>query len=219
MAPTYDPSVFSVSDLTQAMKIILTPEGSTTEHRWEVETPYVAELIAQTIDIKPNMLLLDYGCGIGRLAKELIRRHRCHVIGVDLSPSMRALAVSYVESDHFLTCSSLMLDTLTDRGLRFDAAISIWVLQHCLKPSDDILRLRQSLKPGAGIFVLNNIYRAVPTETGWVNDGIDIKQLLTQEFDLQREGQLPADMEPKLLSELTYWGGLMARRGPADAPA
>jgi len=211
MALTYDPSVFDVNDLNQAMRIILTPEGSTTEHRWEVETPYVAELIAQSSDIKPGMLLLDYGCGIGRLAKELILRHQCRVVGVDISPNMRALAVAYVKSDHFFTCPPSMLEALTDRGVRFDAAISIWVLQHCLQPADDIQRLRRALKPGAGIFVLNNLYRAIPTaERGWVNDGVDIKQLLTREFDLRRQGRLPADMEPKSLSELTYWLSLTA---------
>ena len=45
---TYNPAIFDVPDIATAKRIILTPEGVPTELRWQVETPYVAELIAQT---------------------------------------------------------------------------------------------------------------------------------------------------------------------------
>ena len=35
--------------------------------------------------------VLDYGCGIGRIAKELILKTSCKVIGVDISESMRKM--------------------------------------------------------------------------------------------------------------------------------
>jgi hypothetical protein len=44
---TYNPTVFQVNNLAGAMSIILTPEGSTTAQRWETETPYLADLIAE----------------------------------------------------------------------------------------------------------------------------------------------------------------------------
>src|SRR5215470_15608513 len=125
MQVTYNPAVFNVSTISQAMSIILTPEESTTEERWRLETPYVCDLIAKSVDIAPNSFVLDYGCGIGRIAKELIARHGCRVIGVDISPSMRALAPIYVASDRFFACTSAMLDGLIERGIAFDAAISI----------------------------------------------------------------------------------------------
>jgi SAM-dependent methyltransferase len=49
-----------------------------------------------------NSLVLDYGCGIGRIAKELIKQTGCHVIGVDISPSMLGLAYPYVHSDNLV---------------------------------------------------------------------------------------------------------------------
>lgn len=212
MPPTYDPAIFNVTDLSKAMQIILTPEGSTTERRWQVETPYLAGLIAQSIEITPGMIVLDYGCGIGRMAKELIERYHCSVVGVDISPSMRALAVTYVKSDRFFACPPVMLDTLIERGVRFDAAISIWVLQHCLRPADDIRSLRRALKPDAGLFIVNNDNRAIPvTEGRWANDGINIKQMLSEEFTLQREGRLPADVTTESLSQLTFWAGFLNR--------
>ena len=64
MKLTYDPGVFDRADLDAARRIILTPEGSTTEQRWNVETPYVADLIVDAINPTQEMILLDYGCGI-----------------------------------------------------------------------------------------------------------------------------------------------------------
>jgi len=111
MALTYDPSVFQVNDLAAAMKIILTEEDSSSDKRWKTETPYAMDLIGQYLTIDRDSLLLDYGCGIGRVAKELIARYGCRVIGTDISAQMRALAPSYVNSTDFWpvhrSCSTL----------------------------------------------------------------------------------------------------------------
>ena len=217
MSATYDPGIFNVNDLAQAMQIILTPEGSTTEQRWQVETPYLADLISQSIEITPGMVLLDYGCGIGRMAKALIERHQCSVIGVDISPSMRALAVTYVKSDRFFACPPAMLDTLVARGLRFDAGLSVWVLQHCLRPAQDIAALRRALKPDAGLFIVNNVYRAVPVAGGrWANDGINIKQMLSEAFTPRQEGRLPPEMSTQSLSQVTFWASFVNGGDGAD---
>ena len=212
MALTYNPSIFNVANLSQAMQIILTPEGSTTEQRWQVETPYLAELITQSIEVTSETVVLDYGCGIGRMAKELIERSQCRVVGVDISPSMRALAVGYVNSERFFACPPSMLTMMIERGMKFDAAISIWVLQHCLRPEEDIDLLRQALKSAGNIFIVNNIYRAVPTkEQVWANDGANIKELLSQNFKLEREGSLDPNFIAASLSQLTFWASLRNR--------
>lgn len=209
MPLTYNPEIFSVRDLTQAKQIILTAESSSTDQRWKDETPMACDLLAAQNDIGPGTLVLDYGCGIGRMAKELIARHRCRVIGVDISPSMRALSVEYVNSDDFFSCTPAMLAVLLERGLRFDVAISIWVLQHCLSPATDIGYLKQALKPGGGLFVINNIHRAVPTkEGGWANDGIDIRKTLSNTFSLQAEATLMSPLVPATLSGVTFWAAL-----------
>jgi SAM-dependent methyltransferase len=206
MPLTYDPSIFSVNDIAQAMNIILTPEDSTTEERWQTETPYVADLIGGLIDITPQTILIDYGCGIGRMAKELISRHGCSVVGVDISTNMRALAPVYVQSDRFCVCSPAMLDAMTERGLRADAAIAIWVLQHCYQPADDIARIRRAIRPAAPLFVLNGFYRAVPTtEQGWANDGVDIKAMLSADFRLRQEGRLPREKSSESIAQTTFW--------------
>jgi hypothetical protein len=49
---TYNPAIFTVANIAEAMSIIWTPENSTTEHRWKVETPYVADLIGKQLPLR-----------------------------------------------------------------------------------------------------------------------------------------------------------------------
>lgn len=203
---TYLPQVFDVLNMQSAREVILTHEGATSaDERWQTETPYVADLIQTSLGVTSETILVDYGCGIGRLAKELIGRHGCRVIGVDISINMRALAVDYVRSDRFMACSPDMLDAMVERGFTANAAFSVWVLQHCFRPIDDIERIRRVLAPGGGLFVLNNKMRAVPTNEGWVDDGINIRALLDERFSAQDEG-IPLDekMAPKLHGKV-FW--------------
>ena len=104
---------------------------------------------------------------------------------------MRALSVVYTRSDRFMACSTQMLEGLVARGITFDVALSIWVLQHCAWPAQDIARLRAALRPDGKLFVINGVNRSIPTaEQGWVNDGLDIKTMLSDEFQLVQEGRL-----------------------------
>lgn len=210
--PTYNPAVFNVNDIAQAMAIIMTPEGSTTADRWEKETPYLADLIAQQFNITADSLLLDYGCGIGRMSHELIKRHNCRIVGVDISPSMRALSVMYTRTNRFMSCSHEMLQGLVARGLRFDGILPIWVLQHCAAPAQDIALIKAALKPRGDLFVVNGNVRSIPTvELGWVNDGLDIRAMLAAEFDLIRDGRLAREQTTDIIADGTFWASYRRR--------
>ena len=174
---TYSSSIFNVADTKSARHIILTDEeGLTSDARWATETPYLVSLIELTMPLKAGAVVLDYGCGIGRMAKALIDKFNCFVVGVDISPNMRALAAAYVASDKFLVCAPEGLSAL---GVRCDAGLAIWVLQHCREPGEDLLKISGALKSQAPLFVLNEKYRCVPTrEHGWVDDKQDIFAML-----------------------------------------
>jgi 2-polyprenyl-3-methyl-5-hydroxy-6-metoxy-1,4-benzoquinol methylase len=144
-----------VIDEAAAKRIILTPEGgSRTIERWTIETPYLVRLIMDHVILDRNSLVLDYGCGIGRIAKELIRQTGCHVIGVDICPSMLSLTYPYVHSDNF---SAISQTTFKGLSWDFDLAICVWVLQHCLEPDKDIAYIYDALKDNGDLFVVNNI--------------------------------------------------------------
>jgi len=181
---TYSPKVFSVSSMDEAKSIILTNEGQdSTEERWRKETPALVSMIESEWKLGEGVTVVDYGCGIGRMSKELCRLG-CTVVGVDMSPEMRGLAVKYVDDGRFSVVSPEEFDKMVENGFRCDHAMTVWVLQHCLNPLEDIDRIKASLNAGGGLFVVNNKdSRAIPVVTGeWVSDGLDIWQMLARNF-------------------------------------
>src|SRR5436853_1197366 len=101
-APAYSPGLFDADNLETAKKVILSAvPNMTTSERWEVETSNLVAEIGRVMDLNADSCLLDYGCGIGRVAKALIQRYGCAVVGVDISAQMRGFAVEYVSSDRF----------------------------------------------------------------------------------------------------------------------
>lgn len=206
-ALTYSRAVFDVKDTEAARRIILTPDrGQDTDERWERETPYLCDLIAEQLAPKPDALVIDYGCGIGRLSKVLIERFGCRVLGVDLSARMRALAPDYVNVQEFSVVSPHMLFSMVRSGMRADGALSVWVLQHCLAPANDIALLAASLKPDARLFVANLKGRAVPTVEGkWANDGIDVRALLTNALRPLSDGTLDPTVVTSETSSISFW--------------
>lgn len=180
---TYNPDIFEVRTIEEAKRIVLTAEDATTDERWRVETPYLAESIGAYLKPDASSLIIDYGCGVGRMAKELIARHDCSVVGVDISTSMRQLAPGYVGNARFAACSWNVIDAQIDHGLQVDGVIAIWSLQHSPKVDEDIARIARALKPGGQLYVCNLERAAVPTNHGWVDTGFAIRTLLADAFE------------------------------------
>ena len=140
------------------------------------------------------------------MAKALIERTQCWVIGVDMSQGMRQLAPGYVQSPKFAVVSPPMLDLMIARGFRVELAIAIWVLQHVAQPDVDVGRLQRVLAPGGGVFVANNLRRAVPTDRGWAHDGIDVDGLLARSFVPAWRGALPPEIGGDVLPGASFLG-------------
>lgn len=208
MRVTYNPLVFEQSDLDLAKAIILTPEdGRDPEQRWRLETPYLAGLIGEQLALAPGRLVLDYGCGIGRMAKALIERYDVKVLGVDISQAMRTHAPAYVASPAFSVVSNDVFAALVRQGLKVDAAVAIWVLQHCPRPAEDIVQIRTALPDGGPLFVLNNHHRAVPTlEVGWADDQVSVRELLGEGFVEAAAGAPDGQALGTMVAAQTFWG-------------
>jgi cyclopropane fatty-acyl-phospholipid synthase-like methyltransferase len=205
---TYSPAIFEAPDLAAAREIILTSEGgATTEDRWARETPYLAALLGDALDLKPGQMVVDYGCGVGRLSKALIERYDCLVLGVDSSAAMRRLATDYVGAPAFSIISRRTFDALSRKGFKADAAVCVWVLQHCLKPAEDIALIRRALDDRAGLAVVNTLARAVPAlERRWVDDGADVRAILGAQFTPALTERLDPEVVGDWVSERTFWG-------------
>ena len=202
-AVSYDPSIFDVETIEDAMQIIVTPEaGMTSRHRWAVETPYLISLIDRHLITRS--IVLDYGCGIGRLAKPIIEAYGCEVIGVDISPNMRALAESRVNDYRFMTLPPEMLHLLRPEAC--DLAIAVWTLQHTFGIRLDVDRIAKMLRPGGKLFVVNNIGRVVPTSGGWIDDGVDVRAVLQDQFTELEYSQLGDEIAPSPFRESTFRG-------------
>lgn len=188
----YFPSVFEKASEDDARAVILTPEeGTSTEERWTKETPFLTSDLASFLLPSRDSLLLDYGCGLGRIARELIAAHGCRVLGVDIAKSMRQMAPAYVDDDRFSVVTKPVLAAMAASGLRLEGGYAIWVLQHCPDPAEDIALIKSVLKSGGLFYVLNNRHAVVPSDQGWVDNGVDIVPILDREFEVVDVSQLP----------------------------
>lgn len=186
----YDPKAFDVASFSQAQYMILTPDAQgSTEERWKLETEHTVGFVGEWLRRRNDVACLDYGSGVGRLAKPLIDRFGWSVIGADISLSMRNYADAYVASPYYLTCRPELLDHHL-HGY-FDYAIAVLTLQHCVAPLVDIDRIARALKPGGRLFVLNYLIRAVPAGGEWVNDGVDVFAMLGSRLTELGSGDCP----------------------------
>lgn len=188
----YIPDFFECDTVDKAREIILTGNDTmSTEDRWREETTFLAEEMGREFNITSSDLILDYGCGIGRVAKAMIERYGCRVMGLDISASMRKMALEYVNSQQFSVVSPQDFDLLVQGGLRVDHTYAIWVLQHTYDPRVELSRIQSSLKPGGRFYLVNEPGRCVPCDMGWVNDGLDIFKLVpTYGLQVVKEGRI-----------------------------
>jgi SAM-dependent methyltransferase len=213
----YRPQVFEARSIAHAMRIVVTrEEGTTAEERWVKETPFLVEDSGRCLGIGPDSCVLDYGCGIGRVAKRLIDRFGCRVVGVDFSASMRLLAPEYVLSERFTVWSPELLDKMIGKGFRADAALCIWVIQHVLEPEKAIQQIGNALRRGGLLYALNQETRCVPTNVGWVDDGYQIRKGLCATFEEVNFHCLPLDVT---IPELAAMSMIQILRRKSEFPA
>jgi SAM-dependent methyltransferase len=196
---TYDPSIFDQTDIDRARWIILTPETLSSEERWDQETAYLRPFLAAM----PSGLMLDFGCGIGRLSRVLIDGGR-RVIGADISHVMLQHAETLLPPDKFVGMTPYMLATLVEHGLQMQGAIAAWVLQHIPEPRPMVELLAKALEPGAPLLIVNGLlhylpvtYDEVPGEPkkwSWIMQAYDLDMDLRMWFELDHEEPMPRSL-------------------------
>jgi ubiquinone/menaquinone biosynthesis C-methylase UbiE len=188
---------FNVRSLNEARRIILTGD---TEERWATETPYLWSLLPGRFD----RLLLDYGCGLGRMVKPWLAANPTgHAIGVDSSQSMRHLAIPYVGSGRFQVIPPNLMGLVPPR---IDLALAVWVLQHIPNPTEVLRAIQAVLRAGGTLFLVNMHRRALPTPSGWADDGLDIRQVLRSEGWTGSANRLDPAVVGHAHVEQCFWG-------------
>ncbi|MFA5133028.1 MAG: methyltransferase domain-containing protein [Candidatus Paceibacterota bacterium] len=97
MMTNYDPEeIFwkNINESQDAMSKIVW--GARTEDDFNKNTNKDAEFITKTLKINKDDIVLDYGAGIGRLAKHISKDCK-QVMGLDVSNSMVSLSKKYLE--------------------------------------------------------------------------------------------------------------------------
>ncbi|HEY4370353.1 MAG TPA: class I SAM-dependent methyltransferase [Burkholderiales bacterium] len=206
---TYWPQFFEADDLEAAKGIAITPEeGMSTDERWRSETAFMMEHIASRLAIGPKNVLIDFGCGVGRMSRALIERYDCTVVGVDQSAKMREHAQSYVGSSRFKAASPAEFDTMVKEGFVADFGMAIWVLQHCVHPAGEISRIANALAAEAPFLLVNSVHRLIPTHLGWGQDGENLDARMAERFGQLERMQFPESTSVKALREnsvISWW--------------
>ena len=158
--------------------------GFSMEERWHQETPLFAKAILRHLG--NGRVVLDYGCGCGRIAKHVLQSPVAidRLFGVDDSDHQLRLAQDYVADDRFIPCHPSELAGTADM------AYCIYVLQHvpAVELREAIARIHAHLRDNAALVYCSSIRRmAIRFDKEGVFDdqflGVDIIAEITRLFD------------------------------------
>lgn len=178
----YVKEVFDVATIDHAKHVVLTSDPNNPA-KFEQETNFLIDAIQQQKIINDNSVVLDFGCGMGRVSKQLINTFNCTVVGVDISESMLKFAMLYIaKPQRFRFGTSYSIPESIDVG------ISTFVLQHTENPIKEIENIYNVIKPGGWFILLNENKRFVPSDVDsnnfviWNDDGVDIHNEVGKRF-------------------------------------
>ncbi len=178
---SYLEEVFYPASLNAAKDTVLSPTAGDPD-KFERETTFLVSFIKTQGLVSKETRVLDFGCGMGRVAKALIDSAGCVVVGTDISHAMRRFAKEYV-SDARFSVEEFPTDT------KFDVALVAFVLQHVQFPDIEVERLQEAVRLGGILVLLDEHKRLVPNGLDaegyvvWSDDGININTLLERYFE------------------------------------
>lgn len=172
----YIKEVFDVQTFDQAKHVVLTSDPEN-PNKFQKETDFTINTIAEQEFIRLNeeSIVLDFGCGMGRLSKEFINKFQCKVIGLDISSSMLTFAKLYTANVNKFQGTH---EYTTPESI--DVALSVLALQHAENPQKEIDNIYNVLRPNGIFILLNEKQRFVPGDVDsnrfivWNDDGFDI---------------------------------------------
>jgi ADP-heptose:LPS heptosyltransferase/SAM-dependent methyltransferase len=170
--------------------------GITMQDRWKAETPAFAKKILHFA--KREAEILDYGCGVGRIAKEILNQNpTVWVTGIDASQNMLIQAFDYVQTNRFL---GILPEQIRDQ--KFDIAYCVYVLQHvpAIEIREILSRIYSHLKDdGFFIYCSSNYRMAIRFDgKGFFDDrflGVNLQEEIERFFDEYQPLFIPEELE------------------------
>lgn len=190
---------FIPTSMQHAMDIVLTPDAENPT-KFEDETNRLVDMIASEGLINDRKVVLDFGCGMGRVSKKLIERFGCEVIGLDMSIDMLKLATLYVANlNKFVTCSSFIRESV------IDVCLAVYVLQHVEFPVKEIETIARSVRKDGYFILLNEATtRLVPggirqdNSVIWYNDSFNVFTEVEKHFTLVKSIPFTSNLDIKI---------------------
>jgi SAM-dependent methyltransferase len=169
----YIKEAFDVTTFAQAKNVVLSDDPNDPK-KFDRETDFLVDTIKDNITITDESVVLDFGCGMGRVSKKLIDTFNCNVVGVDISDSMLTFARLYTANIKKFVPSKECPEPNT-----VDVALAILVLQHTEHPKQEIDKICNALKPDGYLVLVNEAGRLIPggVENGfvkWTTDNFDV---------------------------------------------
>ncbi len=179
--------LFKPKDFNQGKHAVVgNCNNMTMEERWEKETPVFADAILKRWKSGD---ILDYGCGVGRLSKEILSKNSSiKLYGVDASQDMLNQAQSYVDCENFITS----LPTQIPEDTKFNVIYCVYVLQHvpAIEIREILSRIHFHLEDEGTFVYCSSDYRMAirHDEPGFFDDrflGVNLREEISRFFDLQ----------------------------------
>ena len=168
----------------------------------EAQLKKKVHLAAKLLLDRPNLSVLDIGCGWGGLGLYLAREHQARVLGVTLSTEQQAVAAERALKDGLSERAEFVLRDYREVKGTFDRIVSVGMFEHIGKRHypEFFCRVRDLLNDG-GIAVLHTI--------GWSDDpgpinpfikkyifpGADLPSLSEVMRVIERTGLVVTDIE------------------------
>jgi demethylmenaquinone methyltransferase/2-methoxy-6-polyprenyl-1,4-benzoquinol methylase len=105
--------------------------------------------LVSRVDVTPQDTVLDVATGTGAVARELLERKGCALVGLDQSPEMLAAARRRLPSTVTLVQGNA--EKLPFPDASFDAVTFTYLLRYVTDPAGTLRELTRVLRPGAPI--------------------------------------------------------------------
>ena len=117
-------------------------------HRYE-PTPYeVLKELFDQVPLNTSDVLVDFGCGKGRLNFYLHHRFHCHTVGIEFNPEYYEIAVSNLRSYHSTNKSQISFECVS-------------AMHYEIKPEENYFYFFNPFSPQIFMGIINHILQSV----------------------------------------------------------